>query len=384
MPTGHLVHNLTLFGRLLRSVGLPVTPQQVETALRATEHIDLQARRDVKDAWRSVLVLRRQHVDTFDRAFDLFWSATAFKPRTGLDLRQFIRRLTGRQPQVLQLPSAAPNDGGGPLDDDAMVLDRRKTYSAADVLRRKDFAELNDAERRILLQLIRRQPWQLPPRRSRRREAARRGAFLDWRRTLRGSLRHGGETLELAWRRRRVRPRPLVVLCDISGSMEAYARIFLQFIYSLKGSTEHLEAFVFATRLTRISRQLQNRDVDLALRQAADAIVDWGGGTRIGESFKRFNYDWGRRVLGRGAIVIVLSDAWDRGDVELLERETARLKRSCQRLMWLNPLLGSAGYQPLTRGIRRVMPYLDDFMPVHNLASLEQLVRVLSRATSAT
>lgn len=384
MSGGHLLHNMLLFGRLLRRLGLPVTPQQLHTAVDATVHIDIADRGDFRDACRSLLVGRRQYVPTFDRAFEIFWSKDAFKPRSTLDLRQFIRRLTGQQPRLLTLPAAGPEGADGAAEDDALLIDKRHSYSATDVLRRKDFADLDDDERRVIQQLLRHQPWQLPPRRSRRRVAAKRGAFLDLRRTLRTSLRHGGEALHLAWRRRRQRPRPLVVLCDISGSMEAYARIFLQFIYTLRASTDHLEAFVFATRLTRISRAMGQRDVDQALRQATESIVDWGGGTRIGESFKRFNYDWGRRVLGRGAIVIVLSDAWDRGEVDVLERETARLRRSCERLMWLNPLLGSPGYQPLTRGIRRVLPFIDDFMPVHNLASLEQLGRLLNRYSTTS
>ncbi len=378
MSSGHLTHNIVLFGRLLRRLGLPVTPQQLHVVIEATAHVGIEQRQDFRDACRTLLAGRREHGPLFDRAFDLFWTKHAFKNRPALDLRRLLRRLTGQQPQALTLPTQRPDDGvGGPGDEDALWIDKRHSFSDAEVLRRKDFAELDDDERRLIQQMLRRQPWHLPRRRSRRRVAARRGTYLDIRRTLRRSLRTGGENLELAWRRRRWRPRPLVVLCDISGSMEAYARIFLQFIYTLRGSTEHLEAFVFATRLTRISRQLRHRDVDQALRQATEAIVDWGGGTRIGESFKRFNYDWGRRVLGRGAIVVVLSDAWDRGEVDLLVQETARLRRSCERLMWLNPLLGSPGYQPLTRGIRQVLPYIDDFMPVHNLASLEQLARTL-------
>lgn len=379
---GHLIENLTLFCRLLRRLGIEVGLEQTLALVEATAHIELGRRSEVEAAALALLVHRRDQIALFRRAFDLFWSAEAFKPRRRLDFGKLLRRLSRQQPQVLSLPSATGETQEG--DEDQPVIDKRQGFSASEVLRRKDFAELDEHELQAVRALLRERPWQVEPRRTRRRVAAPSGPFLDLRRTLRRSLRHGGEVIDLAWRRRRMRPRPVVVLCDISGSMEAYARIFLQFIYTLGAVTPRLEAFVFATRLTRISRQLAQKDIDLALRQAADQIVDWGGGTRIGESFRRFNYDWGRRVLGRGAVVVVLSDAWDRGDVELLERETARLRRSCERLLWLNPLLGSPGYQPLTRGIRQVLPYIDDFLPVHNLASLEQLGRALRKLSRAT
>ncbi len=375
---GWLLRNLVVFGRALRSLGVDATLPQILTLVEALEHVDLRRRPEVKDAARSILVQRREQIEVFDRAFDLFWDAAAFKPREPIDLGRLLRRTLGRH----QTAVASAEDEGesqNPGEGDSELLDVRTTYSSGETLRHKDFAELTDAELATVRRLMLEQPWHIGLRRTRRKVTAADGPYLDVRRSIRRSLRSGGELLDLQWRRRRQKPRPLVVLCDISGSMEAYSRIFLQFIYTLSTATDRLEAFVFGTRLTRISRQLRHRDVDQALRQAAAAVVDWGGGTRIGESFKRFNYDWGRRVLGRGAVVAVLSDAWDRGDVDLLERETARLARSCGRLLWLNPLIGSPGYEPLTRGIRRVLPYIDDFLPIHNLTSLEQLSRVLAR-----
>ncbi len=370
-----LLRNLVTFGRLLRRLGIEVTLKQVLALVDALELLDIARRADVKDAARAVLVNRRDQIELFDRAFDLFWTAAALKPRQKIDLGSLLRRIVERQRHLLALPGEA---GAGAGDEvEATIVERRGTYSSAEVLRRKDFAALTPEEARTVERMMRLQPWTVEPRRTRRRVRSPSGPYPDMRRTMRKSLRTGGHVFELAWQERRRRPRPLVVLCDISGSMEAYARIFLQFIYTLRASTDRLEAFVFATRLTRISRQLRHKNVDQALQQAVSAVVDWGGGTRIGESFKRFNYVWGRRVLGRGSVVAVLSDAWDRGDVDLLERETARLRRSCARLLWLNPLLGSPGYQPLTRGIRRVLPLVDDFLSVHNLESLEQLGRAL-------
>jgi len=374
---GHLLRNLTLFGRLLRRLGLGVTLQQLLALAAALERLELGRRADFKNAARAILVTRREQIELFDRAFDLFFTADAFKPRRRIDLGRLLRRLSHRQPELLVLPGAGGDVPEG--EEETPLFDKRRSFSDSEVLRTKDFASLTPGELRVVQRLMRRRPWRIEPRRTRRRVRAASGPYLDLRRSMRRSLRTGGQLFELAWQRRREKPRPLVVLCDISGSMEAYARIFLQFIYTLGAATDRLEAFVFATRLTRISRQLRHRDVDRALGEAAAAVVDWGGGTRIGDSFKRFNYDWGRRVLGHGAVVAILSDAWDRGDVDLLERETARLRRSCDRLLWLNPLLGSPGYQPLTRGIRRVLPYVDDFLPVHNLQSLEQLGRALAK-----
>jgi uncharacterized protein with von Willebrand factor type A (vWA) domain len=208
---------------------------------------------------------------------------------------------------------------------------------------------------------------------------AKHGRFIDPRATLRGSLRHGGVPLELRRQKRKIRTRPLVVICDISGSMDRYARLLLRFVHALGQGLENTEVFVFGTRLTRITRELRKRDVDTALTQVVSSVEDWSGGTRIGEAIKTFNYQWARRVLRSGATVVVISDGWDRGDPELLGREMARLQRSCRRLIWLNPLLGAPGYQPLTQGMRAAMPYIDEFLPIHNLQSLEALADLLGQ-----
>jgi uncharacterized protein with von Willebrand factor type A (vWA) domain len=222
--------------------------------------------------------------------------------------------------------------------------------------------------------------WQAPLRRSRRYEAAPHGRAYDLRRSLHGTLRHGGDLLLLARRTRRRRPRPLVLLCDVSGSMARYARILLQFLY-IVARRRRVEAFVFSTRLTRITRHLANGIADVALDAAVAAAGDWGGGTRIGAALRTFNVEWVRRVAGRGAIVIVVSDGCDRGDVALLAQEIARLHRSCHRLIWLNPWLGQTGYAPEVRGMQAALPHVDDFLPVHNLASLEQLAATLQTIT---
>ena len=230
--------------------------------------------------------------------------------------------------------------------------------------------------------MIRTTAWELEQWRTRRKAPTPRRHALDMRRTLRRNLRYGCEPLTLAWRRPKLKRRPLVVICDVSGSMEHYSRLLLKFVYVISNCLDKVEAFVFSTRLTRITRQLQCGDVDASLDQVAVSIHDWGGGTRLGDALKTFNYEWGRRVLGRGAVVLLVSDGLDRGDIDLLEREMQRLQLSCQRLIWLNPLLGSTDYQPLARGMHTALPYVDDFLPVHNLASLEHLGRVLERLGS--
>lgn len=374
-----LLRNLLHFTRALRRLGLAGTPAQVALLEEAVGLIGLESRERFKDAARSILVSRREHIAVFDRLFDAFFSAEVFAPRLAIELGSQLRRSLRREQQVaLPAPALTPDPRLPEVEVDTL----ERHYAASDIerLRLKDFAELTAEERRVVQRLIAERCLALPPRRTRRQREDRRRGQLDLGATWRRSLRRGGEPFELVRRRRGERDRPLVVLCDISGSMEAYARLFLPFAYTLRGATSRLEVFVFATRLTRITRELAQRDVDLALRAASGRIADWGGGTRIGEALKRFNFEWARRLLGRGAFVIVLSDGWDRGERGLLEREMARLRRSCQRLLWLNPLLGSAGYEPTAGGIRAVLPHVDDFLPVHDLNSLEQLAEILRGA----
>ncbi len=376
---GHLLRNMVLFGRLLRALGLDVTPTHILDLVEGLNYIDICRREDFKNTARTVLVSRYEHLPLFDRAFDLFWQARAENELSMMDLGMLLQKIARPKPEDLT-PVQEEGDGSDAEGESREpLLDKVYTYSAREVLRQKDFAGLSPAELAEVKRWMQAMEWQLEQRRTRRKTYAPRGTYLDMRRTLRQNLRHGGEPLQLAWRRRKQKRRPLVAICDISGSMERYARVLLKFIYVISNGLEKVEAFVFSTRLTRITRQLKERDIDVALDQATAAIHDWAGGTRIGEALKTFNYEWGRRVLGQGAIVLIISDGWDRGDIDLLEREMKRLQLSCQRLIWLNPLLGSKDYKPLTRGIQAALPYVDDFLPVHNLASLEQLGDLLQR-----
>jgi len=235
---------------------------------------------------------------------------------------------------------------------------------------------MSEEEMQAVRQLIRQMAIPAGRRRSRRYQHGG-DERIDLRRVLRQSLRFNGEPLVFAWRRRRWKPRPLVLLCDISGSMERYTRLLLHFVYAMGNASERVEAFVFATRLTRITRQLRIHDADRALDRVMDTVEDWSGGTRIGEAIDEFNRRFGRRVLGHGATAVVISDGWDRGDPALLAGATLRLQRSCHRLIWMNPLLGAPGFEPLTLGLRAVLPYVDDFVSAHNLVSLEQLQELL-------
>ncbi len=377
-PRGNLLRNIVLFGRLLRGLGIPVTPTQIVDFVHALDYVDLRSREDVKLAARAILVSRREHLALFDRAFDLFWQARERNALQELDLGRILRRVKRRDIEIIRMQPAAGNEGTEVPEDEAPIWDRTLTYSPHEVLRQKDFSELTEEELEEIKAWMRSLTWDLDERRTRRRVPARRGPYFDLRRTVRQNLRHGAEPLYLARREVKYKRRPIVVICDISGSMERYTRVLLQFLYVITNRLEQVETFVFSTRLTRITRQLRRRDIDEALREAARVVHDWGGGTRIGDALKAFNYLWSRRVLGRGAVVLIISDGWDRGDVDLLAREMARLQRSCYRLIWLNPLLGSPNYQPLTRGMQAALPYIDDFLPVHNLASLEQLGRLLS------
>jgi uncharacterized protein with von Willebrand factor type A (vWA) domain len=372
---GALISNLLHFGRLLRRLGIEVTSSRLSTLVEALSWLDLRDRAQVKDAARAVLVSHREHLPIFDRAFDLFWRAAGSRPAGAFELGRMVRRARTDGIEILSLAAESPADGS---EDLPPVLERRFAWSAREVLRHKDFADLTAGEEAAVRELIRQAPFDLEVRRTRRQvPAARAGSTFDLRRTVRRSLRHGGEPVEPAFRRRKEKPRPLVALVDLSGSMEPYARLLLEFLYALAHGHARREVFAFGTRLTRLTRQLGGRDPDRALKEAAAAVADWGGGTRIGEALRRFNRDWARRVLGQGAVVLLVSDGWDRGEPELLAREMARLARSCSRLLWLNPLVGSPGYEPLTRGLVAALPHVDDLLPVGNLESLEQLGRLL-------
>lgn len=382
--SGNLLHNLLLFGRLLRALDLDVNLGRMIDLVHALEHVDIGNKSDFYHTARSLLVHNKEDIPLFDEAFEIFWRKPVDEWTT-LDLRALGEKRRFRKPAFVppplkqREPALSGNNGTDPStgEDEPPVIQATLTFSEREVLRHKDFADMTGEELEQIKSLMAALVWKLGMRSSRRLRVGR-GMAVDMRRTLRRNLKYGGEVLHWERRDRKVKPRPLVIIADISGSMERYTRLLLHFIYSLsEGLDQKVEAFVFSTRLTRITRYLHERDVDAAFRQVARQVPDWSGGTRIGEALKSFNFDWTRRVLGQGAIVLLISDGWDRGDPDLLRDEMARLQRSSYRLIWLNPLLGSDEYEPLTRGMQTALPYVDDFLPVHNLASLEDLAERL-------
>ena len=378
--SGQFLHNLLLFGRILRQLGLDVNPGRMMDLVSALDHIEIGRKSDFYYAARTLLVHEREDLPLFDEAFELFWRKPA--ESWNVDWQGLTRRRSPSGPVVTHPPlkEAAPqtNDSAPTSTEPMTVIEVTRTYSDRELLRHKNFAEMDVEESEAIKRLMANLLWRVSERRTRRLRPGK-GHLIDLRRTLRRSLRSEGEIFRWSYREPKLKPRPLVVIADISGSMERYTRLLLHFIYGMKAAlSQPVEAFVFSTRLTRITRPLQSRDLDLALENVGQLVNDWAGGTRIGESLKTFNFEWGRRVLGRGAVVLVISDGWDRGDIELLRREMTRLKRNCHRLIWLNPLLGAPDYEPLTRGIQAALPHIDDFLPVHNLASLEDLANRLA------
>jgi uncharacterized protein with von Willebrand factor type A (vWA) domain len=388
------------FGRALRSAGLTVDLGAAIDFARALAIVDMGVRSEVRDAGAAVFVRRRDDREVYDLVFDRFWRRRGRllpKPR-GDGGAPDAGRETGQ-------PGASDEaaDGTGATLSELATLGIQLTtddseegaeingetispdaWSRGEVLRHRDFdrmtgAELRDAERFVDLLRPR-----LERRRTRRYELHPHGQRLAPRAMFRRNLATG-ELTEWVWRRRRREPRQLVILCDISGSMERHSRLLLRFAQALARTNEvRTESFVFGTRLTRVTRLMKYRDRDRALARVADSVTDWAGGTRIGESFREFNHTWARRTLRSSGVVIIVSDGWDRGDPALVAAETARLRRNCHRLVWLNPLASAPGYQPLAAGMKAAYPFIDDFLPAGTLASLERLGQVLAGGTRGT
>ena len=375
--SGHLLPNLLLFEQVLRRLGLDVGSGNVLDLVRAMEYVSMGRKQDFFQAARTILVHRKSDLPLFDEAFQVFWRrpASGYSSR---DLRSMGEQRRFRKPQIAPPPDSDPQSEGDPDREFEAgdQVDMTRSYSAREVLREKDFASYSPREIVEAKGMMSELAWDLGNRRTRRTVAGD-GARLDLRKTLRLNLKYGGEILELAHRERKVKPRRLVLICDVSGSMERYTRILLHFIHTIAGGLDRVEAFLFATRLTRVTRYLNYRGVDQAVTEVARAVPDWAGGTRIGQALKTFNFQWARRVLAGGAVVLIISDGWDRGEPELLAKESSRLQRSCRRLIWLNPLAGNPTYQPLARGMHTALPYVDDFLPIHNLNSLAALAQHL-------
>jgi uncharacterized protein len=365
-----ILSHVVTFGRVLREAGIEVGPGRVTDALRALDAVDLARQEDVYFSLRQTLVSRRDELDLFDRAFGAwFLRAPVLPPVRTRTTADAVTRVGEAAVDRLRAQEADEGDEGDPLELGA---------SGQELLRDKDFADLTGDEVRIVRELIGRIARTRPQRLSRRRTADPRGDRLDVRRMIRRSLRTGGDPVERPFRARKDVPRKLVVLCDVSGSMDSYARALLLFLHAAVGAGSGVEAFAFGTRLSRLTPDLATRDPDAALERCTEAVVDWGSGTRIGASLREFNEVYGRRALSRGAIVLIVSDGWEREDPELVGREMAKLARAAYAVVWVNPLKGNPQYQPLAGGMRAALPYVDRFLPGHNLRSLEELAAVLA------
>jgi uncharacterized protein with von Willebrand factor type A (vWA) domain len=384
------VEPLVAFGRQLRARGLPVGTGRILTFVRGVASLGLTDRTSLYWAGRVSLVARRDDIQTYDGAFDDWYRSLGAGEgglRIELDLPGPAMSRNGEPGEVpddleVVVGSTAASwrgadEGEEPEPGDEASL--RIVASAAEVLREKSFADLTEDERQRVAHTIRDLIVRIPIERTRRTRATPKGTRLDVRRTLRRSLRTQGEPFERAWRDRRARTRPLVLILDVSGSMAPYSRALLQFAYAAMAAGRRVEVFCFGTRLTRVTRTLRTKDPDRALHEIGALVADWEGGTRIGESLKALLDAWSQRAALRGAVVVLCSDGLERGDPEVLRTQMTRLRRLAYRVVWANPLKGSPRYEPLARGMAAALPSVDVFLSGHNLESLEELGRVLGR-----
>jgi uncharacterized protein with von Willebrand factor type A (vWA) domain len=376
---GRLGDNILGFARLLRAAGMKIGPGQVIEALRAARAVGLGDRRDFYWALYASFVTRHEQTALFEQAFALFWRnphltdvAPALLPAAALAGAE-------QQPLMPRLADALARAQPPSERQETLELDAALAWSEEERLRHKDFDAMSGAELEQAKRAIERMRLAFPQQPTRRARPDAAGRRIDARASLRAALRTGNDLMPLRFKSERLRPPPIVILCDISGSMGRYSRLLLHFVHALTNDRDRVSTFLFGTRLTNITRQLRHRDVDVAVAQAAAAVSDWSGGTRIGASLREFNRLWSRRVLGQGAVVLLISDGLDREGGEGLGAEAERLSKSCRRLIWLNPLLRYEGFSPKSLGIKAILPHVDEFRPVHNLASLEDLAVELSR-----
>jgi uncharacterized protein len=372
-PGDAVLEKMVGFGRVLREAGMEVGPGRLQDALRGLDVVGLTRREDVYHTLRCTLVTRREELDAFDAAFAAYWERAPRTPAPEIGLE--APRL---EPSTAPPVSGREGDGGGDESEDTTML---LASSPDERLRRRDFADMTVFELRRLRRLMERLPDVSPRRRSRRLRAGAGGDVFDARRTLRRAIRTQGLPFDPAFRRRKQVPRKLVFLCDVSGSMEPYARAMVMFMQAVTAAGRQVEAFAFGTRITRLTPHLRTPDPVRSLARAGGLMPDWGGGTRIGESLRRYNEVWGRRGMTRGAVVVIVSDGWERGDLGLLDAELGRIARQAYRLVWVNPLKGHQGFAPLAGGMRVALHHADAFVEGHNLVALEALADVLTESS---
>ena len=388
--TGFLARNVMHFGRLLRASGLSIGPDRIRDALNALTLCGLDHREDVKATLAAVFTKSREDRPIFDEAFRLFWRDPDLESKVRAMLLPQVESRAGKQ----KLPTAnrrlatalfphAAAKPAKPAGLQEIEFDASLTFSPEERLRRADFDTMSTAEWNEAKRVVASLTLPLVPLKTRRFARAARGGVLDLKASLRQSIRKGGDTWPMVMKRAKQSPPPLVVLADVSGSMERYTRMLLYFMHAIGNDHLRVECFLFGTRLTRITRELTSRDVDQAVARVEDRVSDWGGGTRIGPCLKSFNYEWSRRLLAQRATVLLITDGLDRDDGGLLSGEMARLKRSTRQLIWLNPLLRYADFEAKPAGVRAMLPHVDWFLPVHNIDSLTDLGKILSSGASS-
>ena len=383
--TGRLADNVVYFGRVLRAAGLPVGTDRIRLALDALQVAGLESRRDLKTVLRTCLIDRAEHAAMFDQAFELFWRDPDLLGRA---MAMLLPRIEGRgaglpppkenrRLAAALFPKISAQAAQRPAEE-RVEVDAHLTFSDRELLRKADFDTMTPEEWMAAKRLVAQRAAMLPRMRTRRRRRARTGDTPDWPRTIAQAARGGGEFLTLAWRRPAWRVAPLVALVDVSGSMSRYSRMFLHFLHALASAERSVQAFLFGTRLTPITRRLRQRDPDQAVADCVRAVDDWSGGTRIAACLHAFNRDWARRTLGQRATVLLVTDGLERDDSGLLAAEAQRLALSCRRLVWLNPLLRYRGFEPKAAGVRALLPHVDAMLPVHDLDSLDALSAALA------
>jgi len=365
-----LLGNLLVFGRLLRSLGLEVHIGRLLDIVEALAHVNVGTRDDVYHTCRALLVHRRDDLAVFDRAFDAFWREHHAPPDTTHEGPRDTPRTVDQRANAAALLERAPLTTGPEVAEPASQVLR--AWSDAPTLAHKDFAEFTPEEVAAAREAMDRLDW-APGQRRTRRWVRGRGPRVDLRRALAHSVRTGGDVVGLPRQQRRMRERPLVLLCDVSGSMERYSRMLLHFAHAIGRRHRRVEVFVFSTSLARVTGELRARWLNEAAAEVARSAPGWSGGTRIGAALRQFHQRWTRRALHGGPVVLLISDGWDRGDPVVLRDQIKRLQRSCHRLIWLNPLIGTLDYAPLTRGLQAALPFVDDFLPARTLSNLADL-----------
>ena len=386
---GRLAENVMHFARLLRAAGLRIGPDRVIDCVRALEIAGAARRDDWYWTMSSVLLSREEQRPIFDQAFRIFWrDPKLVEKMMQLLLPKTYGRINKEEEQQAQRLTdalfAQQKHEPREHEEQEIELDAKLTFSSSEILQHMDFDTMSAAELAEAKKMIAQLRLPLPEIRTRRHAQSVRGRRADLRATLRESLREGGDVIPLVRSAPKREHPPLVVLCDISGSMNPYARMFLHFLHAITNDRDRVSVFVFGTRLTNITRQLRHRDVDVAMAKVADAIKDWSGGTRIGVCLREFNWRWARRVLGQNACVLLVSDGLDREAGEGLSEEMDRLAKSCRYLVWLNPLLRYEQFEARPAGVRAMLPHVDLFLPVHNLKSLVDLAHTLNRPLTRT